>query len=193
MDELTILRLLTAASNIDIARGLNAESFLDLLHTIQSSPNVDKETQDAACKLLVRINGWNILEDALSNTQADFSQPAAMMRDIGLEEHSFGIWVGSMINHQGLVAQLAENPVLLKSQNPPLLLNRQVISVSHDEFISFVRAYIGVSCVLAVYAWADSLPHEICRERTLGILRLWQKVDGYREVGLLPLVPLLVF
>ena len=48
----------------------------------------------------------------------------------------------------------------------------------------FLRAFIGVSCVLAVYAWADSLPDEFCRERSLAILRLWQGVDGYREVRL---------
>ena len=57
------------------------------------------------------------------------------------------------------------------------------LDVSHDEFISFLRAFIGIGSVLAVYAWSDSLPNDRCRERVLGVVRLWQGVRGYREVS----------
>lgn len=55
--------------------------------------------------------------------------------------------------------------------------------IGHAEFIAFVRAYIGVGCVVGVFAWADSCPESACRERALGIIRLWQNVEGYREVS----------
>jgi hypothetical protein len=186
LDELTISRLLTAASNADVARGLKNESFMDLLHAVEAGPSVDAETRAVACSLLRRIEGWDILEDSLSNTQANFSRAAATMGEIGLEEDSFGILVETLINHQGLVSALAENPVLPNAQVPPPLSPQEWLKpISHDNFIALVRAYIGVSCVLAIYAWADSLPHDGCREQTLSIIRLWQNLDGYREVSLL--------
>jgi hypothetical protein len=188
LDESTILRLLDAATNPDIARHLNNNWFLELLRSVQSTPGASHEMQLATRRLATRIQEWQILEDALSNTQADFNQAAAMMKDIGTEEQSFGIWLESMTTNSELVLKLAENPVLPISQShPPLLFGQSMASVSHDEFISFVRAYIGVSSVLAVYAWADSLPNHQCRERSLGILRLWQTVDGYREASSLSL------
>ncbi|KAF9498802.1 hypothetical protein BDN71DRAFT_1503524 [Pleurotus eryngii] len=55
-------------------------------------------------------------------------------------------------------------------------------SIGHAEFIAFVRAYIGVGCVVGIFAWADSCPESACRERALGIVRLWQNVEGYREI-----------
>jgi hypothetical protein len=147
-------------------------------------PGDDLDMQADARDLIARINGWHVLEDALSNTQANFHEATALMKSLALSEHPFGIWVESMITHPGLVMQLSENPVLPKSHaSPPQLLEQPVKTIGHDEFISFVRAYVGISCVLAVYAWADSLPHEACRERSLGVLRLWQHVDGYREVS----------
>ncbi|KAF7432708.1 hypothetical protein PC9H_004650 [Pleurotus ostreatus] len=54
--------------------------------------------------------------------------------------------------------------------------------IGHAEFIAFVRAYIGVGSVVGVFAWADSCPESACRERALGIIHLWQNVEGYREI-----------
>jgi hypothetical protein len=47
-----------------------------------------------------------------------------------------------------------------------------------------VRALLGVSSVLGALSWADSVGNDLCRERALAVLVLWQTVDGYREVGL---------
>lgn len=125
----------------------------------------------------------SILEDAILNTQGDFAAAASTIKDICTEERSLGIWLASMVTHQDLVDKLSENPPLaVPLQYPPLLFKTLKTSVKHDEFIAFLRAVIGICCVLAVYAWADSLPDRYCRERALGILRLWQGVDGYREV-----------
>lgn len=183
MDDLTLLRLSDASANACIARHFNTPWFLDMLKTILESPSSERDTKRAASKLLSRVQQWQILEDALSNTQADFRAAAAAMKDFGTNEQSFGIWLESMITHQDIVTKLAENPVLPISQSrPPLLLGSSTAAVSHDEFIAFVRAYTGVASVLAVYSWSDSLPNDRCRERTLSVLRLWQGLNGYREV-----------
>ena len=183
LDEETLSKLLNAAANADIARFMNDSSFLDVVQQVASNNTATREARTLASQLLARIEGWSVLEDALSNTQGDFSAAAATLADLSSQEASFGVWLASMITHQDLVTKLSENHITpLSSQYPPLLLKRVKPSASHDEFVAFLRAFIGVSCVLAVYAWADSLPEPQCRERVLGILRLWQDIDGYREV-----------
>ncbi|KAH9942567.1 hypothetical protein B0H21DRAFT_710305 [Amylocystis lapponica] len=183
MDELTLLRLLNATTNVDIARHFNAEWFLDIIFAITKDYTVDRETQVAAKRLISRIRDWDILRDSLTNTQGDFIGAASLLRDIATDEQSFGILLVSLVMHEDIVSSLSENPLLpIPLRNPPLLLGMSKSAIPHDEFVAFLRAFIGVSCVLAVYAWADALPHLRCRERALGILRLWQGVDGYREI-----------
>jgi hypothetical protein len=184
LDKYTLSKLFQAATNVDVARYLNATWFFDMISNVQNQYNIDRETKSDASKLVTRIQGWQVLEEALSNTQADFNLAAAMLKDIGTHELTLGIWLESMVAHPDIFAKLAENSVLpLPLPHPPLLLKPSSASVSHDDFITFLRAYIGVACVVAVYAWSDSLPDVQCRERALSILRLWQRVGGYREVS----------
>lgn len=179
VDEDTLLLLLDAAANVDIARHLYADPFSSILHEIQGSVRLDKSTQLVARRLLARIRGWYYFEDALSNTRGDFNESSSMLKDIGTEEQSMGTWLESMMIHHDIVTKLAENPVLpVPLSNPPHAIN----ITSHDDYITLVRAYMGVASVLSVFAWADSLGHDVCREHTLAVLHLWQKVDGYREV-----------
>ncbi|KAI0371605.1 hypothetical protein BV20DRAFT_1035231 [Pilatotrama ljubarskyi] len=181
-DETTLLRLLYASANVDIAKRLDAPWFIELLSSIASELNTDREMRSIAKRLLARLRGWYVLEDAFSNTQGDFIIASQTLEDIGTEEQSFGIWLESITTHGDVVSSLAENPVL-HVPLPHLLSHRLTnTSPSQDEFVAFVRAYVGVACVLAVYAWSDSLPDERCRARTFGVLRLWQGTDGYREI-----------
>ncbi|KAI0638542.1 hypothetical protein C8Q77DRAFT_1154166 [Trametes polyzona] len=181
-DETTLLKLLYAAANVDVAKRLDAPWFRDMLEPLASDLNTDREARVAAKRLIARTRGWSTLQDAFSNTQGDFVAAAGLLKDIGTEEQSFGVWLESMVAHSEVSSALAENPVL--SVPLPRLLGHKPLHTppSQDEFIAFVRAFIGVACVLAVYAWSDSLPDERCRARTLAILRLWQEVDGYREI-----------
>ncbi|EPQ59195.1 hypothetical protein GLOTRDRAFT_33360, partial [Gloeophyllum trabeum ATCC 11539] len=185
MDSSVLQRLLTACTNPIIAGHLQADWFLSLLSVTISNPAVESSTKANANKLKVRILGWPILEDALSNTQADFSLATQLLREIGCEEQSFGVWLACEVMHEDLRTKLAENSVMpFPLLHPPALFRSELAAagVSHDEFIAFLRAYLGVACVLAVFAWSDSLGSKVCRERTLAVIRLWQEVDGYREI-----------
>ncbi|KAJ6616217.1 hypothetical protein B0H10DRAFT_2219617 [Mycena sp. CBHHK59/15] len=183
MDESTLLRLLDAASNADIARHLNSDWFLAELDKIQESQITEKHAQGAARRLGARIRRWEAFEDALSNACGDFHESARLLNDMGLEEQSIAIWLETMLNHPNLVAKLAENPVLPCVAQPALLLRNALPTViAHQDFIAFVRAYIGVASVVAVWAWTDSLGNDECRAQTLAVIRLWQTVDGYREI-----------
>lgn len=185
MDESTLRRLLDAVSNADIARHLNSDWFLAELDKFQTSSTTDKYSKSVAGRLSARIRRWEAFEDALSNPGGNFQEAAQMLQDMGLEEQSIGIWLETMLNHPNLAAKLAENSV---SSDPRTRLTHLFpgvfpVGVTHDDLIGFTRAYIGVASVLAVWAWTDSLGNDDCRAQTLAIVRLWQNVDGYREVG----------
>lgn len=153
----------------------------DLL-SLQRSALTESGIKSAAQRLTRILHGWDALSDALSNTQADFGAASAFLLTVGRDEPTLGAALHALIAHTDLVTRLAENAVVPRSlDHPPLLLDGAG-AVSHDEFIAFLRAWIGVACVLAVYAWADSVPNGEARERALGILRVWQEAKGYREV-----------
>lgn len=183
----TLGRLLDAAANVDTARYLDTERLLKVLLTIQADTNAEEDVRAISRRLISRLKGWRTLDDALLNTRADFTTATATVADIGREECSLGIWLQTMTAQPDILRKLAENPVLpMALTHPPPLLGQFNASVTHDEFIAFLRAYIGVACVLAVYAWADSVPNSLCQERALAILRLWQGMIGYREVCKVP-------
>ncbi|KAJ7437107.1 hypothetical protein B0H11DRAFT_2108517 [Mycena galericulata] len=183
-DESTLLRLLYAVANADIARHLSSDWFLAELSKLEASPTTEKHALAVARRLGQRIRHWAAFEDALSNAAGDMHQAARMLKDVGLEEQSIGIWLETMLNHPNLVAKLAESPVSDGRAAPPTQLLRDVLpaEIKHAELIAFTRAYIGVASVLAVWAWTDSLGNDDCRAQTLAIVRLWQNVDGYREI-----------
>jgi hypothetical protein len=99
-----------------------------------------------------------------------------------------------MIMHDDILSKL--NQTLPSEQSPPktppVLFGRdeddedECDPITHADFIAFVRACVGVATVLGVLAWADSVGNDDCRERTLAVIHLWQSVDGYREVSILP-------
>ena len=183
LDEANINRLLDAAANVDIAHRFNDPSFLESLTEARDGPRADKDTQYAINRLISRVQGWESFEDAISNPQGNFYDSAQLLKDIGTGEHSLGVWLESMTIHDIIPAKLAESAVSPSQIFPPLLLGEKAGSITHDEFIAFVRAFVGVASVLAVWAWSDSLGHDVCREQSLAILHLWQNVSGYREVG----------
>ncbi|CAA7258559.1 unnamed protein product [Cyclocybe aegerita] len=182
LDEATVLCLLEASSNIEISRYFrDDEPFLLSLEAIQSSLKVEKPTQKALKRLLARIRGWETFEDALTNSNGDFVGAAAFLKDISMEEYALGCWLECMINHEGLVSKLEQTSPAPGSQ-PPLLFQDRQAEVTHDDFLAFVRAFLGIMPVLAALAWADSIGNNMCTERVLGILVIWQGVKGYREI-----------
>ena len=184
LDEANTNRLLDAAANVDIARRFNDPAFLELLAEARDGPRTDRDTQYAINRLISRIHGWELFEDAIVNSHGNFYESARLLKDIGTGEQSLGIWLESMSIHDVLPVKLSEIPLPPFQITPPLLLSEKAAgSVTHDEFIAFVRAFVGVSSVLAVWAWSDSIGHDVCREQSLAILHLWQNVSGYREVG----------
>ncbi|KAG6845449.1 hypothetical protein H0H87_009357 [Tephrocybe sp. NHM501043] len=182
-DDETLLCLLEAASNVDIARRMNTAPFLLSLRQIQESHKADASTQATAQRLSARIAGWQCFEDALMNQRGNFEQSWDMLQELGKVESSMAIWLESVIHHEDMVAKLAEIPVQASLLSYCPLYFRDSIKISsQDAFIALVRAYIGVASVLAVWAWTDSVGNDACREHASAVIHLWQGVDGYREI-----------
>ena len=174
-------KLAQAATNVDIARHLDSGKFLDMVQDVRNIYVGDPDTSSDATKLLDRIQGWHALSDALVNPDGDFAAAATLLKDIGTHELAFGIWLESMIAHPDVFDQISQE-IAVPLSHPPNLLQNPPAPANHQDFLAFVKAYVGVALCIAVYAWSDSLPNARCRERALGILRLWQAIDGYREV-----------
>ncbi|KAI6034597.1 hypothetical protein BKA83DRAFT_4192223 [Pisolithus microcarpus] len=181
LDEDTVFALLDASTNPDIARLLDNDWFRCASDSVHSLPATEPEVKRGIRRLTSRLRDWQLFEDTLSNPSGDFVAAARFLRDIGSEEKSFGIWLSCMTTYEDLVASLQDGPTLDRSV-PGALWDSESTDASHGDYIGFVKAFVGIACVLAVYAWSDSLPSVNCRERTLGVLRLWQDVPGYREI-----------
>ncbi|KAG2343653.1 hypothetical protein BDR05DRAFT_1059541 [Suillus weaverae] len=184
LDEDALFTLLDASTNPDISRLLKASWFLNVLRAVLALPTVTPEMKKACRRLSDRVGSWTVFEQALSGVpDADYTRAALFLKDIGKEEKSFGIWLSCITTHEDLLAKIRDAPTyegvypldLMSGLNPSE-------EITHSEFMAFVRAYVGVASVLAVYAWSDSLPNLHCRERTLGVLRLWQEIPGYRAI-----------
>ncbi|XP_006456758.1 hypothetical protein AGABI2DRAFT_122649 [Agaricus bisporus var. bisporus H97] len=185
LDVPTLTYLTDAASNALIARHLLHNSSLpnlitDTLATYRA--RADKPLAAALLRLRTRLQSWQSFEDALTNPDADFVHAAQLVHEIGKQDGTLGNWLTSMILHDDVSSKLNENLISLTPLVPPVLFAKDTGNVTHDQFIAFVRACVGVASLLGVLAWADSVGNDACRERTLAVLHLWQSVEGYREI-----------
>lgn len=183
LDRLTLLDLLDACANIDVAKHVGSlPGVMRALQTIRDGRGSGPEAKQPAKQILDLVHGWAAFEDTLTNKQSKFAEAMAMLEHVTVDELTFGTWLLTMVTNQALVQQLSDNPITENSL-PHLPSMRSTSSVSsRDNFIAFVRALIGVASVVAVYAWSDSVPLFGTRAKALSLLRLWQTVDGYKEV-----------
>jgi hypothetical protein len=159
MDEDTLDHLLVAAANPDIAKGFTAANLPKELEAVASRPGVDPYVKRAAQRVIDRLRGWDVLSAAIQAPHLSFVPAREVLRDLGGDEPSFGVALHAFITHPDLAVTIAEAEGLVE-----------------------LRAWVGVACVLAAYAWADSVPNELCRSRAFGIMRVWQNIPHYREV-----------
>ncbi|KAI9432473.1 hypothetical protein H4582DRAFT_1883882 [Lactarius indigo] len=159
MEEDTLMHLLVAAANPDIAKTLTAADLPKELEALGRAPGLDPYMKRAAQRLIDRLRGWDELLAAIWEPNASFASARAVLRDLGGDEPSFGVALHAFVTHPDLVARISEAEELVE-----------------------LRAWVGVACVLAAYAWADSVPNELCRSRAFGVMRVWQGAPHYREV-----------
>ena len=159
MDEDTLDHLLVAAANPDIAKEFTAANLPKELEAVANRPGVDPYVKRAAQRVIDRLHGWDVLSAAIQAPHLSFVPAKEVLRDLGGDEASFGVALHAFVTHPDLAVTIAQAEGLVE-----------------------LRAWVGVACVLAAYAWADSVPNELCRSRAFGIMRVWQSIPHYREV-----------
>ncbi len=159
MDEDTLDHLLVAAANPDIAKEFTAADLPKELETVANRPGEDPFVKRAAQRVIDRLRGWEVLSAAIKAPDSSFIPAREVLRDLGSDESSFGVALHAFVTHPDLAATIAEAEGLVE-----------------------LRAWVGIACVLAAYAWADSVPNELCRSRAFDIMRVWQNIPHYREV-----------
>ena len=183
LDRLTLLDLLDACANSDVARHVGGlPQVMRALESLRDGHGGAAEVKLPAKQIIDLIRGWDNFEDALTNTQAQFQDATVFLEQITVDEMAFGTWLLAVTTNPRLVDKLSDNPVSMHPLPHPPSLWTSSSTHSHDNFIAFVRAIIGVAAVIAVYAWSDSVPLFETRAKALSLLRLWQNVNGYREV-----------
>jgi hypothetical protein len=159
MDEDTVDHLLVAAANPDIAKAFTTANLKKELEEVASRQGVDPYVKRAAQRVIDRLCGWETLSAAIQATESSFIPAREVLRDLGSDESSFGVALHALVTHPDLAMTIAGSEGLVE-----------------------LRAWVGVACVLAAYAWADSVPNELCRSRAFNVMRVWQSVPRYREV-----------
>ena len=122
MDKDVLQRIHECVANIEIVRALQQQApFMDLLSSIAKNGGISQERRILARKIIERMDGVLIFEDAISNTQGDYAKSARTLSEICTSEYSFGIWLQSMITNEDLLDRLAEYPPLaIPLQSVPL-------------------------------------------------------------------------
>jgi len=159
MDEDTLDYLLVAAANPDIAKAFTTAGLPKELEAVASRQGVDPYVKRAAQHVIGRLSGWETLSAAIQSPESSFVPAREVLRDLSSDESSFGVALHALVTHTDLAPTIAEAEGLVE-----------------------LRTWVGVACVLAAYAWADSVPNELCRSRAFNIMRVWQSVPRYREV-----------
>ncbi|KAF9534121.1 hypothetical protein CPB83DRAFT_902092 [Crepidotus variabilis] len=184
LDKDTSTCLAEAVCNAEIARYLFQDTpFIQILEDLSKNPKKNKTIQPILKKILSRIHGWQTFEDALSNPDGDFLAGAAFLKEISGEEFALGCWLESILSHEVLSSKLAAHPIPVEPRPQLPLLFERTPEITQEGFILFVRAFLGVTTVLGILVWADSLGgDDPCCERTLSVMILWQGAHGYREI-----------
>ncbi|KAF8592662.1 hypothetical protein K439DRAFT_1504349 [Ramaria rubella] len=192
LDKHILERLHDAAANPITARALSSAPMLATLHSFRNAHTTSRPGKDTAAALQQRIVGWERFEKALSGPVPDVSAVALWMKELTSEDMTCGIFLLSMLE-EGSLSKINRFPIQESPMTPSALWDSTALA-SFPDFVAFLRAFAGLSYMMAVLCWTDSISEPSCRERALAVVRLWQETDGYCEiVNHLILLPQVVY
>lgn len=181
LDKHILERLHDAAANPIIARALGSTSVLDTLQSFCNALAHSRLAKQAAVALQQRVLGWERFEKSLSSPVPDLVNLALWIKELACEDMSFGVFLLSILENEPLFLKFNRLPVLKPPASPTALWNSTSLA-SFSEFVAFLRAFMGLAHMMVVMCWADNVADRLNAERIFAMLRLWQEVEGYREV-----------
>ena len=136
MDNDTLDHLLVAAANPDIAKEFTTANLSKELEAIASRPGVVPYVKRAAQRVIDCLHSREVLSAVIRAPDSSFIPAREAPRDLGSDESSFGVALHAFVTHPDLATTVAELEGLVE-----------------------LRAWVGIACLLAAYAWADSVPN----------------------------------
>jgi hypothetical protein len=104
------------------------------------------------------------------------------IKEITADETSFALFLIA-IKLQAPFSRVLETVVRPDTQVLVFWPHQEDREASLEERRAFLRAVVGIGMVLPVFCWTNSEGMHGVLKKTLALFRVWQLVDGYREVG----------
>ncbi|KAF8492904.1 hypothetical protein JB92DRAFT_3236124 [Gautieria morchelliformis] len=181
LDKHILERLHDAAANPTIAHALGSTPVLATLQSFQNAHAPSRPAKLAAAALQQRVLGWGRFEKALSSPQPDLVTVAQWIKELASEDMTFGVFLVSMLENDASLLKVSQLPIQEPPVRPTALWSSTSLA-SFYEFVAFLRAFLGIAHMMAVMCWANHVADTSSTERILAMLRLWQEVEGYREI-----------
>ena len=103
------------------------------------------------------------------------------IRDITADETSFALFlIASRL--QEPFSRILKGEVLPETQVLAFWPHQEDRQASLEERCAFLRTVVGIGMVLPVFCWTNSEGMHDVLKKTLALFRVWQLVDGHREV-----------
>ncbi|KAF8528781.1 hypothetical protein BU17DRAFT_79936 [Hysterangium stoloniferum] len=192
LDKHIVERLHDAIANPHIAQALNSTTMMGNLQTFANSHTTTPQTKAAINALQARLLGWERFRQTLSGHPADIATLGLWIKELTSDDMTCGSFIHSLIYDDSLSSLIHDCPPQEPPTDPIALWNSTVTSCS--EIVAFLRALLGICCLLVALSYADDASMIPCIEKGLAVIRLWQETDGYSEiVSHLLLLPRVVY
>jgi hypothetical protein len=155
-----------------------------MMGNIQAFANLHTTTPQAKAAinaLQARIIGWDRFKRTLLGHPSDISTLALWINELTSDDMTCGSFIHAIIYDDSLSSLIHGYPPPEPPIDPIALWDATTVT-SCSEFVAFLRALLGVFCLLVTLSYADDALMTPCIEKGLAVIRFWQEADGYREV-----------
>jgi len=168
-------------ANPVISQQLRDQGALPLLDRLIREHPRGRKLRKAAQALVDRITGWNELTDAMVDPSVPWGPSLKWIREITADETSFALFLIAL-RLQEPFSRIIKSEVRPETQVLTFWPHQEGREASLEERRAFLKALVGIGMVLPVFCWTNSEGMHDVLKKTLALFRLWQLVDGYREV-----------
>jgi len=170
-------RLYDAAAHPLVAEALNSQAVLTCIQNFKDGHGTNHAVRAAVTGLQDRIKGWDKFNKLISGQSTDATGLPQWLRDITSDDMTCGVFVYWIVQ-EDVLSQIQESSA--RSPSGHIWLSNSLPSCA--DFFGLLRAVVGVSLTLVVFCWAEDVSKGSCSEQIVSLIRLWQEVEGYREV-----------
>ena len=168
-------------ANPAIAQQFRDQGAIHLLDRLIHDHPRGRKLRGAAQALAERIAGWHELTEAMSDPFVPWGPSLKWIREITADETSFALFLIAL-RLQEPFSRLIRSEVRPETQVLAFWPNQEGREATLEERRAFLKALAGIGMVLPVFCWTNSEGMHDVLKKTLALFRVWQLVDGYREV-----------